>query len=84
MNFKIVNELSHIIGALNERDRRLQQLREQLQEDIITICEGIDSKQVDALCQIVVDRFNELDAEYDDTPIRRHGRQMAADWSLRD
>ena len=64
MNFKIVNELSHIIGALNERDRRLQQLREQLQEDIITICEGIDSKQVDALCQIVVDRFNELDAEY--------------------
>lgn len=64
MNFKIVNELSHIIGALNERDRRLQLLREQLQEDIITICEGIDSKQVDALCQIVVDRFNELDAEY--------------------
>ena len=66
MNLKLINELSHIIGALNERDRRLQQLREQLQEDIITICEGIDVNftTVDTLCQIVVDRFNELEEEF--------------------
>ena len=38
----------------------LQELKEQIQQDIICQLEGMDSKLVDTICQIVVDNFNKL------------------------
>ena len=34
------------------------QQREQAQEDIISILEGLEQVYVDRVCQVVVDRFN--------------------------
>jgi hypothetical protein len=44
---------------------RLEKLRvtcNQIQEDIITYCDGMDTDVIDNLCQIVVDNFERLDS----------------------
>jgi hypothetical protein len=38
----------------------LQEIREQIQEDIITYCDGMGHEFKSALCQIVVDNFQKL------------------------
>jgi hypothetical protein len=39
------------------------QLREQIQEDIITFCDGMDNDIVTKLCQIVCDNFRVLNED---------------------
>lgn len=34
--------------------------REQIQEDISSILDGLDNEQIDLVCQVVVDRMNDL------------------------
>ena len=44
--------------------KNLNDLREQIQEDIITFFDGKeweDGSDIDQLCQIIVDRFKELE-----------------------
>jgi hypothetical protein len=38
----------------------LEELREQLQQDIVSYLDGFDPTTVEYLCQMVVDRCNEL------------------------
>jgi len=38
----------------------IKQVREQIQEDIITFCDGLDNNFITKLCQIVVDNFKQL------------------------
>jgi len=38
----------------------IQELKEQLQEDIICIMDGENEELIDLLCQTIVDRFNQL------------------------
>ena len=38
----------------------LQNIREQIQEDLIALLDGQDDELVDAACQIVVDKFKPL------------------------
>lgn len=38
----------------------IKELQEQIQEDIITVLDGEDERLINAVCQIIVDRFNEL------------------------
>jgi hypothetical protein len=39
---------------------KLVEVREQIQEDIMTLCDGMDDSFVTALCQIVCDNFRKL------------------------
>ena len=43
--------------------KTLADLREQIQEDIITYLDGMDDEIIDDLCQVVVERFNEYTNE---------------------
>lgn len=43
-----------------------EDLREQIQDDIITVMDSYDDEIIDALCQIVVDRFKEYDVSSSD------------------
>ena len=43
-----------------------EDLREQIQNDIITVMDSYDDAIIDALCQIVVDRFKEYDVSSSD------------------
>ena len=49
-------------------EQRLKELREQIQEDIITYCDTfhIHNDRVTALCQIVVDNFRTLKEDKED------------------
>jgi hypothetical protein len=42
---------------------KLIQLREQIQEDIIAFCDGMDDDIVTKLCQIVCDNFRVLNED---------------------
>ena len=44
----------------------MEDLRELIQDDIITAMDGYGNGIVDALCQIVVDRFKEYDVSSSD------------------
>ena len=44
----------------------LEDLRELIQDDIITAMDGYGDRVVDALCQIVVNRFSEYDVSSSD------------------
>ena len=39
----------------------IQELREQIQEDIIAILEGENQDMINAICDIVVDRFRQFE-----------------------
>ena len=43
-----------------------EDLRELIQDDIITAMDGYDDEIIDALCQIVVDSFKEYDVSSSD------------------
>ena len=64
MNLKLINQLNHIISELEELDGSLERARELLKDDIITYCEvrdhDIGQSAMEALCEIVDQRFNEL------------------------
>lgn len=38
----------------------IQEVKEQIQQDILTYLDGMDQKTLDVLCQIVVNNFNQL------------------------
>ena len=66
MNFKLINDLNHIICELKARDGSLERARELLKNDIIEYWEkgSIDDDgqiDLDIICKIVDRRFNELD-----------------------
>jgi hypothetical protein len=65
MNTKLTKSLNNITAAYNELDGRLQTLREHIQDDIITFCDGLELPEsyIDALCQIVVNRFDDFSNE---------------------
>ena len=44
--------------ALTRRD--LKEQCEQIQENLVCILDGLDEKVIDAVCQVVVDRFDIL------------------------
>ena len=46
----------------------LEDLRELIQDDIITAMDGYGDGIIDALCQIVVIRFSEYDVSSSDIP----------------
>ena len=46
----------------------IYELREQLQNNLITYLDGVDESLVDGVCQIVVDTFNE--AFYSEAPTK--------------
>ena len=64
MNLKLINQLNHIISELEELDGSLERARELLKDDIITYCEvrdrDIGQSAMEAFCEIVDRRFNEL------------------------
>ena len=39
----------------------IKELKEQIQEDIITILDGENQDMINAICQIIVDRFNQFE-----------------------
>ncbi len=39
----------------------IKELKEQIQEDIIAILDGENQDMVNAICQIIVDRFNQFE-----------------------
>lgn len=38
----------------------IQEVKEQIQQDILTYLDGMDQETLDVLCQIVVNNFNQL------------------------
>jgi len=38
-----------------------QELKEQIQEDIIAVLDGEDQDMINAICQIIVDRFKQFE-----------------------
>ena len=38
----------------------IKELKEQLQEDVITILDGENEEMIDAICQVIVDRVNQF------------------------
>jgi hypothetical protein len=39
----------------------IQELREQIQEDIISILDGENQDMINAICNIIVDRFDQFE-----------------------
>ena len=39
----------------------IKELKEQLQEDVITILDCENEEMIDAICQVIVDRVNQFD-----------------------
>ena len=39
----------------------IKELKEQLQEDVITILDGENEEMIDSICQVIVDRVNQFD-----------------------
>ena len=45
--------------------KELIEVREQIQEDLMTYLDGMDEEIIDNVCQIIVDNFNKLQTKYD-------------------
>jgi hypothetical protein len=45
----------------------IQELREQIQEDIIAILDGENQDMINAICDIIVDRFDQFENNNDKT-----------------
>jgi hypothetical protein len=43
------------------KEQLILEIREQIQEDIITFCDGMEDAVITKLCQIVVDNFRKFE-----------------------
>lgn len=50
--------------AITKKD--LDEQREQIQEDIMCILDGIDDETMDHICQVIVDRFKILTGKFNE------------------
>ena len=45
----------------------IEEQRERIQDDLICLLDGLDQEIVDNVCQVVVDRLNDLKAKIEQT-----------------
>lgn len=49
-----------LVSSIKIKVMTIQEIKEQIQQDILTYLDGMDQETLDTLCQIVVNNFNQL------------------------